>query len=183
MTGSAARPVSRGVARTIVAVAAPGLVVAVAWLLWWISNERGHVGPLDRAAFGWLVVVPVWLTAPAVAGLVWGRLDKGSAVAAALVVGTIVALATAILFWQAAAHPACARPVRAPVDWIVPSIITGVFVGAGLTLSGLAAAGPFREDRRPAGLIAGVGLEVAMAVLTIFAVGVLFLAGPGCQPS
>ena len=181
MSGFAAEPGGRVTGRGIIAVAAPGLVVSAAYLLWWISDHLLYVGPLDRAAFWWLVVVPVWLSAPVVAGVIWGRLDRHGAVAAALMVGTIVAIAAAILFWQSVAYPACERPVRTPADWIIPSLVTGALIGAGLAVSGFIAAGQFRGGHRLAGALMGGGLEIAMVFLTIFAVFVMFLAGPGCQ--
>ena len=54
-------------ARLGFAVAAPLAALAAAYVLWRMSNELLWIGPLDRAAFGWLVVVPVWALAPVAA--------------------------------------------------------------------------------------------------------------------
>ena len=56
----------------------PLLVVAVAFVLWWISDRLLYVGPLDRATFGWAVVVPLWAAAPTFAGFSWRRSAAGA---------------------------------------------------------------------------------------------------------
>ena len=170
-----------GTGRLIVSIVAPALVAGAAYVLWWISDQLQSAGPLDRAAFGWLVVWPVWLAAPVIAGLAWGRLDGRAAVTAALAMGSAVAVVSAILFWQSVADPGCERPVRTGVDWIVPSLVTGVLIGAGLAVSGLAAAARVRNGRPFTAVLVGGGLEVVMVFLAIFLVGVTYLAGPGCQ--
>jgi hypothetical protein len=71
----------------LIAMAIPLGLLAVAYALWTISDRLLQIGPLDRAAFGWIVVVPVALLAPGVAGLAWARLSVESRVFAALVVG------------------------------------------------------------------------------------------------
>jgi hypothetical protein len=66
----------RNPARFLVAAAAPLAIVALAYALWWISDRLLDIGPLDRAAFGWAVVIPIWLAAPIVAGFIWSRLSR-----------------------------------------------------------------------------------------------------------
>ena len=55
--------------RIVVGAVLPLAVAGIAYLLWWISDRLLYVGPLDRAALGWVVVIPTWIAAPAVAGL------------------------------------------------------------------------------------------------------------------
>ncbi len=62
--------------RYVAAVLVPLALVGLAYVLWWISDRLLYVGPLDRAAFGWVVVVPVWIAAPVAAGFVWRTLDR-----------------------------------------------------------------------------------------------------------
>lgn len=42
----------------------------------WISERLFYIGPLDRATFGWVVVIPVWISAPIVAGFAWPLLPQ-----------------------------------------------------------------------------------------------------------
>ncbi len=70
-------------AARLFALIAPVLVVGAAYALWWISDRLLYVGPLDRAQFGWLVVVPTLLAAPVVAGVAWAGLDERPAIGAA----------------------------------------------------------------------------------------------------
>ena len=58
----ALRPRDRGEAgRVALGVAVPLVLLALVYALWWVSNELLYVGPLDRAAFGWSVVIPLWI--------------------------------------------------------------------------------------------------------------------------
>lgn len=174
-------PTGDGGARFMVAVVAPLAVVASAFALWWVSDRLLYVGPLDRAAFGWAVVVPVWLCAPIVAGLAWRRLGARATTAAAVVVGAVISSVSAILFWQAVAHPDCEYgATRTPVEWVVPSIVIGTAIGAGVALSGLLAVGIVRSGHpwRAAVASALVGLACIFVAIFVF---VIMTPGPGCQ--
>lgn len=98
------QPMHGPVVRLGLGVAAPLATVAVAYGLWWISDRLLYVGPLDRAAFGWAVVVPVWAMSPVVAGFVWRRLTPRSTTLAAVTVGLVVSSVAAVLFWLAVAY-------------------------------------------------------------------------------
>lgn len=171
-------------AQLVFAVAGPLLVVVAAYALWWVSDRLRYVGQLDRAAFGWLVVIPLWLAAPVVAGFAWRRLDARGAIAAAIGLGTVVGLAAAVLSWQAVVQgqAACTTaPVRVPADWIGPSIVVGAVLGGSLLASSLVAATPMRDGRWLVGTVAGLGLGVLLLFASIASIGVLFLAQPMCQ--
>jgi hypothetical protein len=175
------RPGGQARQRFVLAVAAPLAVVALAYALWWISDRLLYVGPLDRATFGWLVVIPVFVAAPILAGLIWRRLPpRSSALAAAVVAATITAVA-AVLFWQAVAYPDCEySAIRAPLDWVLPSLILGAVIGGGLAASGLVASRFARQGRPWRAAFAGVALEV-VAVFAAILVGAGMLIGTGCQ--
>jgi hypothetical protein len=163
------------------AVATPLAVIALAYALWSISDRLLYIGPLDRATFGWTVVVPVWVSAPIAAGLAWGRLAVREGLVAAIVVGTAISIAAAALFWQAVAYPACDYgAVRAPTDWVPPSLLVGMVVGAGVAASGLVAAAFVRAGRPWRAAALGGGAELTLlfvAILTAAAV----LTVPVCQ--
>lgn len=159
----------------------PLAIVGLAYVLWWISDRLVYIGPLDRAAFGWVVVIPVWLSAPIAAGLAWHRLTARRALAAALAVGATISGVAALLFWQSVAHPDCATgTIRAPIDWVIPSLLVGSVVGAGLVASALLATAQFRGGRPWRAVLLGGGAELVLvfgAVLT----AVVFLVEPACQ--
>lgn len=163
------------------AVAAPVAVVALTYALWWISDQLLYVGPLDRAAFGWAVVIPVWVSTPVVAGFAWHGLTRRDSRVAALVVGAVISGVTAILYWQAVAYPPCEYgATRAPGDWVLPSIVIGVVVGGGLAVSGLLATSQVRSGHRWRAAILGAGAELGMVFVAILTAGII-LIGPGCQ--
>lgn len=165
--------------RIVVGIAAPLAIIGLAYGLWWISDRLLYVGPLDRAAFGWAVVVPVWITAPVAAGFAWCRLAARERFLAAVVVGATISGAAATLFWRAVAYPDCQYPIRTPGEWIVSSLIVGLSIGGGLVVSGLLAS-RLAQARRPwraAG--AAAGIEILMIFVAILVVGV-GLAGPAC---
>lgn len=160
---------------------APVVALAIAYALWWVSDRLGQVGPLDRAAFGWSVVVPVALAAPVVAGLVWRGLALRQERMAALAAGAIVGVAAAVIFWRAAVAQSCeTAPTRTAADWILPSALTGAFVGVSLVAGGLAAAALFRGHQRVAAIVAGVVLDGLILTLGLLVLAAM-LSGPGCE--
>lgn len=167
--------------RFILGVAVPLAVVSLAYSLWWLSDRLLYIGPLDRAAFGWAVVIPVWITAPIAAAFSWRLLPQRATVLAAVVVGTAIGGVAATLFWRAVAYPNCEYgAARTPGDWIVPSLTLGVVVGGGVAVSGLLASKVVREGRPWRAFVVGAGAEVAMVAAAILVSG-LMLMGPGCQ--
>lgn len=68
----------RNGAHLALGVAASLATVALGYALWSVSDRLLYIGPLDRAAFGWAVVVPVWALAPVAAALAWRRLTPAA---------------------------------------------------------------------------------------------------------
>ncbi len=167
--------------RIVVGAVLPLVVAGIAYLLWWISDRILYVGPLDRAAFGWVVVIPVWIAAPAVAGLAWRRLDQRTTLAVAVLVGAVIAAVAAVLLWQAIAFPACETgAIHTPQEMVLPSLLVGAVVGGGVALSGLVSARFARQGRLIAALGLGAAAEVLMIAVAILVVGATLL-GPSCQ--
>ncbi len=167
--------------RLVVGAVLPLAVAGIAYLLWWISDRLLYVGPLDRAAFGWVVVIPTWIAAPAVAGLAWRRLDQHTTLAVAALVGTAIAAPAALLLWQAVAFPACETgAVHTPQEMALPSLLFGAVVGGGLALSGLVSTRFARQGRLIAALVLGAAAEALMVAVAILVVGAT-LVGPFCQ--
>src|SRR3954454_5696213 len=120
------------------AVALPIGTLGLAYALWWMSDRLVNVGPLDRAQFGWLVVVPVWLSAPIVAGYAWRCIEPRRLAVSAVVVGLVIAGIAADLLWQSTASPDCTFGTAvAPADLVGPSVLFGLTVGGGLVAAGL----------------------------------------------
>lgn len=161
-------------------VAVPLAVVALAYGLWWISDRLVYIGPLDRAAFGWVVVVPAWLCAPIAAGLAWRSLTTRATAAALIVVGVVVGFVATILFWQSVTYPDCQFPIRAPIDWALPALLVGVMIGVGPALSGLLAVRFVRRDHPWQAAVLGAGAELGLSFVAILA-AVIVLLGPGCS--
>jgi hypothetical protein len=167
--------------RIVVGAVLPLAVVGIAYLLWWISDRLVYVGPLDRAAFGWVVVVPVWIAAPAAAGLAWRRLEQRTTLAVSVLVGAVIAAVAAALLWQAIAFPAC-DAIHAPQDLVAPSLLFGAVVGGGLAMSGLVSTRFARQGRLIAALVLGAGTELLMVAAAILVISATLL-GPSCQRS
>lgn len=165
----------------VLAVAAPLFVAALAFALWLMSDRLLTVGPLDRATFGWSVVVPIWAAAPLAAAFAWRRLIPRARYLAATTCGLIVGGFTAALLWQAVAFPACQfGPVRDPAGWLLPAAAVGALVGAGFGLAGLVAGAEVRAGRSCRALVLGVATQLGVMFVSI----VLFFAlslGGACQ--
>lgn len=154
---------------------------ALAYALWWISDRLLYIGPLDRAQFGWLVVVPVWSLTPVAAAYTWRTQDPSLRARAAVFIGFIVAAASAALFWSASAAPNCEfGAVRSPVEWVVPSVIVGLVIGGGFAVACLGATAVARRARWWLVVLAGAGSAFALVFLAIL-VATPFLMSGGCQ--
>jgi hypothetical protein len=175
------RPADRQADLLARGIIAPLAVMALAYGLWWVSDRLVYVGPIDRATFGWLVVVPVWFSAPAVAGVTWRPLTSGNTTAAMIAVGVTASVVAATLYWLAIASPDCASgPVHAPVEWLGPSAFVGVSVGVGLVVSGLMATTLIRGGHRWWAIVAGAVTDLAF-VSVAFLGAAITLLGPMCQ--
>jgi len=165
----------------LIGVAAPLATAGLAYLLWWISDRLVVVGPLDRASFGWMVVVPTWLAAPVVAGFAWRPIDERTAWAVAGVVGTVMAGLSTVLLWRSVAFPPCGTgPIHTPPEMVLPSLVVGAVVGAGFAASGLVSAHYARERRVVAAVGLGATFQLLMSTAAIF-VAVGTILGPACQ--
>jgi hypothetical protein len=158
--------------RRLLAVAAPLIVVGIAAVLWLISDRLLFVGPLDRATFGWSVVIPLWAAAPLAAGFGWQYLPSRARRLAAVVCGLVVGAPLAFVMWQGTAFPACQfGSARGPANLLLPAIIVGVAVGGGLGLNTLAASAQVRAGHRWQALIFG---GVAQLAVILVAFGLTF---------
>jgi len=167
--------------RYVVAVVVPHALAGLAYVLWWMSDRLLNVGPLDRAAVGWVVVVPVWIAAPVAAGFVWRTLDRRTTRVIAALVGTVIGAAAALLLWQAVAFPDCGTgAIRGPQEMALPSLLVGAVVGGGVAWSGLVSAGFARQGRPIAAVVLGAAAE-ALMVAAVILVAALTLLGPACQ--
>ena len=162
-------------------VGAPLVILAVAYALWWISDRLLYIGPLDRAAFGWAVVIPVWVAAPIVAGFAWRTASPTERAMAAVLVGSIVTAVATSLIWRAIAYTDCdTGALRSSIDWAGPSLIVGIAIGGGVAVSGTLVAQLARAGRPWLAVIAGAVTEVAMIFLAIL-VAADALFGPVCR--
>ena len=162
-------------------VGAPLLILTTAYVLWWISDRLLYVGPLDRAAFGWSVVVPVWVAAPIVAGFAWRTASPTASLVAAALIGGIVTAVATFLIWRAIAYTDCdTGAIRSSIEWAGPSFIVGVAIGGGVAISGTLVAQLARAGRPWRAVAVGAVSEVAMIFLAIL-VEAETLFGPVCR--
>lgn len=163
------------------AITLPLFLGALAYGLWLLSDRLGSVGPLDKATFGWSVVIPVWLATPVVAAFTWRSLSDAGRNRAALLVGLVIAVTSTFLLFAAVAYPICdTGPHREPFGWLIPSALVGLAIGGGLGVSALAAAGLAGDGHLWRAVFVGAGTELAMVFLAIL-VATAFLIGPACQ--
>lgn len=170
-----------GLARHALAVGVPLAVVAAAYGLWWASDQLVRIGPLDRATFGWLVVVPVWLASPSAAALAWQSLGPRASAAVAVAVGIALATPAFILLWQSIAHPACEfGAIQSPEAMLAPAIGVGAILGIGLGTGCLAAAATRRDGHPWRAAAAGAVIQFVAASAAV-AFGAVTILGPACQ--
>lgn len=163
-------------------LAIPVLASALALGIWWLSDQAGSIGPLDRGQVGWILVVPTWLLAPVLGGASWTRLGSGAARGTALVFGAIVGVVAAILLWRATSLGASCvyGPTRTPDAWVVPAIVVGAVVGAGAAWTALMTRRAFRRSRSLTALATAIGASLLAGILSFVAYVVVF-SGPLCN--
>ena len=167
--------------KLLVAVLVPIAVVAVAYGLWWISDRLVIIGPLDRAQFGWLVVIPMFAAAPIVGAFLWAGLNTRTAAIAGLAAACVVGLAGAYLFWRSVEDPGCGTGNRfTPESWIVPSLVLGALFGASVGVSGVLGARFVRARRYLVAVAATVGVELLLWI-AMLAFITPFLATGMCE--
>jgi hypothetical protein len=161
----------------LIAMAIPLAILAVAYALWAISDRLLQIGPFDRAAFGWIVVVPIASLAPGVTGLAWAPMPASRRRIAAVLVGGVVALVSGILLANAIDYVNCA-PVTSWADDLPASLVVGLAFGAGPVFGALAAAsiagGVTGLWRIPAALVAGAIIGVVGLFASVLTFAALF---------
>jgi len=177
-TADGARP--RAV-RLVVATAAPLALITVAWALSSVSDRLLWIGPLDRAAFGWVIVVPLWLLAPSAAAFAMRHIGTHASVGIAVAVAVTAAIPVAILTWQSAAYPACqAGTIRTQAEMVAPAATIGAIVGGGLGAACFVAAERWRDGHPRVAVLAGGAIHLATSAVA-FALGPVYIIGPLCQ--
>jgi hypothetical protein len=151
----------------LIAVAIPLALLALAYALWAISDRLLWIGPFDRAAFGWIFVIPIWWLAPGVAGLAWSRMPASTPRVAALIVGGIVAAVSGILLAHSITFANCA-PVVSWTDNLPASLAIGVAIGAGPAIGALAAASVARRRTGAWRVVAAIGTGGVIGVVGFF---------------
>lgn len=167
-----------GTVRLAAAIALPLSILVLAYGLWWISDHLLVIGPLDRAAFGWAVVIPVWCGAPVSAAFAWRLLTRRETRVAALGFGLVVAAVSSVLFWQSVAFPDCVNPVRSAGEWIVPALLLGLTIGGGLATSGLLGTAIARSGHPWWAVVITAGTEFGLIFVALL-VFVIVSAGAG----
>jgi hypothetical protein len=168
----------------LIGIAIPLGLLAVAYALWAISDRLLYVGPLDRAAFGWIVVMPISWVAPGVTGLVWSRLSVESRVSAALVVGGTVAIASGVLLALAGHQIGCA-PVISWTDNLPRSLVVGVVIGLGPAVAALVAASVSSGSSGLRRIVATIATGAIIGFVGLFAALMTFallFPGVSCAP-
>lgn len=152
----------------------PVVVVAVAFALAVISDRFLYIGPIDRATFGWLVVIPLWAAAPTFAGFSWRGVASFSRLRLAAFGGLAIAGVAAVLLWQDAITPStgCA-PNHTPLELIPPALAVGGVIGGGFALACWFASVEIAGGRIGRGAIFGAVVQM----LVIPAASMLFLVG------
>jgi hypothetical protein len=157
-------------------------LVALAYALWWISDRLLYVGPMDRATFGWAVVVPVWCLSASAMALATRDLSTRAARAVASSGALVIAIGLGWVIWASFDPEGCAFGPRTPSYALIgPSLLVGLILGGGWAASGLAgrSAAVAGSPWRAAGL--AFALAFGDVLVTIGAASFLLLSVGGCN--
>ena len=161
-----------------VGVAVPLALLGIAYAAWAISDRLVQIGPLDRAQFAWLVVVPLLTVTPIATGLAWRRLSTRQIWFAALVVAAIVGTVVGVFYALAivGSTHSCESARLSGGDIAFATSLTAIIAGGGYAASGAASALLVRQ-RRPY-LAALAGASGGFATFWLAALAGFMAMGP-----
>ncbi|MEO8251348.1 MAG: hypothetical protein ABI978_01045 [Chloroflexota bacterium] len=123
----------------------------------------------------------MWSLAPVAAGFTWVQLTTERRFVAAVAVGTAVTAVATLLLWLAIAHPDCEfGAVRDPSQLVVPSLIVGLAIGAGVAIGGLPTTAIVGNRHRWWAVVGGAASAWGALFLAILP-ALIVLSGPGCN--
>ncbi len=159
-------------------------LLTLAYALWTISDRLLQIGPFDRAAFGWIFVMPISWLAPGIAGLAWSGMPTARRRLAAIIVGGTVAVVAGVLLANAVDQVGCA-PVTSWTDDLPGSLAVGAVIGAGPALGALLAAAVAIRTKgawRPVAAIATGGIIGFVSLFAAIMTLVLVFPPVTCAP-
>ena len=156
-------------------------VVALAYGVWLTPAlfwSRAH--PFDSVGLGLLLAGSVLVAAPTATGFTWRRLTARDTATSAILVGAVVSTVAAFVVWQLVAYPYCPYGASTtPLDWVLPSLLVGVLIGAGLAVSALLVAVLLRSGHPWRAAVLGTGAQFGVLFVAYVTVGVM-LNQPAC---
>ncbi len=157
------------------------VIIATAFVLWLVSDRLIWIGPLDRAAFGWAIVIPLWWMAPIVGGLLAADLDRGGQRIAATALFFVLAVGATIALLGETAFPDCEFGTHGePLTYALRVPMVGALIGVGPPAVLLASAVARRRGGRVRAVAAGLAVGVVVTFATIVA-AVSILSAPVCN--
>jgi hypothetical protein len=146
------------------ALLAGPILFAIGVVLGFVSNAMIWIGPIDRATFGWAVVVPVCLVAPVLSGLVARRVGERAALLASL----LAAAAIAVFFsWSLAANVTQLGCDPNPDRLLVVGHAAPVGLAVGLAFAAAAWATLRLRERRPLAVAVGLGTAIVGGIVSL----------------
>jgi hypothetical protein len=168
----------RPIAATSLALLAGPALFATGVVLGFVSNAMIWIGPIDRATFGWAVVVPMCLVAPVLSGLAARRVGEQAALLASL----LAAAAIAVFFaWSLAANVTQIGCDRNPDAALVIGHAVPVGLAVGVTFAGAAWATLRLRGQLPLAIAVGLGTAIVGGVVSILVFATQF-GGVTCVP-
>lgn len=140
------------------------------------GDQVGFIGPLDKAKFGWLVVVPLLLIGPGVGAFLGGGLRQTSRLVAALTLGVTVAIVITAGLAAATTQIGC-TPITPGLEAVPRVFPVGLTWGTGITATVLVAGRIGAGARRGwVALLIGIGGAAISAFAALVALALAFPA-------
>lgn len=156
------------------------LVLLSALALFKLSDILLMIGPLDRAAFGWSVPVPMLLLAPGLIGVASRSSGQRAGRVTAIGTGALFALVIGVAWFAGTTQVGC-DPDPSLAVRVASSLPIPLVLGLGWSIAGWLAVG--QSDRPIRAFAVGVGAGLATGVVMLLA-WAAFLPGLTCtRPS
>jgi hypothetical protein len=154
--------------RVTVAILVPLIMLGAAMMTGLAVNYAGQLGPLNRATISWIVVVPLIVLTPVVAGFLWRSMTRRAMLATALVVAAIAVVTVAAFAWLSIATTECSTArIISNAAAVIPALFIGLGCGVPIVTAGYIVARTSGRAQPMRVVAAGIGGGIVAGLVSL----------------
>jgi hypothetical protein len=123
--------------RVTVGILAPIIMLGAALMIGLAVNYAGQIGPLNRATVSWIIVVPLIVLTPVVAGFLWRPMTGRAVLTTALIVAVVAVVTVAAFAWLSIVGAECSTErIISNAGAVMPALLIGLGCGVPIVAAG-----------------------------------------------